>query len=351
MAHQESGQTSMRDHNLLGDKAVVTHEEVDKIGALTEEEKVWLPKLFWSTSEALPPQSSSYKALSKPLQSPFEVLPSTSQVIWKPFESLSEVLSNNTRSSRRSWNGKSTASSCHSSFWSTWWITSTETTMQPHVFKVSKRISVSRVININSAFPSFLWHTSSLKCLQTCCWITLVDQVYISDSSLPHGGLSLHWHLKSALPVESLVSLSVHLCFSDLSACRFILGLVEAPFFAGVLFYLSSWYTKSELNLRMSIFYSGSLISGAFGSLIAAGILNGLNGKRGLAPWQWLYIIEGERYPYSIEGNMTDHWRCYYCGDWYYHHDCLTWFPTYLETSESGDETCWYVVGAIQLTS
>ena len=43
----------------------------------------------------------------------------------------------------------------------------------------------------------------------------------------------------------------------------------------------------------MSIFYSGSLISGAFGNLIAAGILSGLAGARGLAAWQWLYIIEG----------------------------------------------------------
>lgn len=43
----------------------------------------------------------------------------------------------------------------------------------------------------------------------------------------------------------------------------------------------------------MSIFYSGSLISGAFGSLIAAGILNGLGHSHGLSPWQWLYIIEG----------------------------------------------------------
>lgn len=69
--------------------------------------------------------------------------------------------------------------------------------------------------------------------------------------------------------------------------------VTEAPFFPGVLFYLSKWYTKKELNLRMSIFYSGSLISGAFGSLIAAGILSGLEGARGLSSWQWLYIIEG----------------------------------------------------------
>ncbi|KAF2227785.1 MFS transporter [Elsinoe ampelina] len=76
-------------------------------------------------------------------------------------------------------------------------------------------------------------------------------------------------------------------------ACRFILGFVEAPFFPGILFYLSKWYTKEELSLRMAIFYSGSLISGAFGNLIAAGILTGLAGKRGYNAWQWLYIVEG----------------------------------------------------------
>lgn len=33
--------------------------------------------------------------------------------------------------------------------------------------------------------------------------------------------------------------------------------------------------------------------AGAFGNLIAGGILNGLDGARGMAAWQWLYIIEG----------------------------------------------------------
>lgn len=60
-----------------------------------------------------------------------------------------------------------------------------------------------------------------------------------------------------------------------------------------MLFYLSKWYTKTELSLRMAIFYSGSLISGAFGNLMAAGILGGLSGARGYDAWQWLYIIEG----------------------------------------------------------
>lgn len=43
----------------------------------------------------------------------------------------------------------------------------------------------------------------------------------------------------------------------------------------------------------MAIFYAGSTISGAFGNLIASGILNGIGSARGLAPWKWLYIIEG----------------------------------------------------------
>ncbi|KAI6860855.1 permease of the major facilitator superfamily, partial [Hortaea werneckii] len=103
------------------------------------------------------------------------------------------------------------------------------------------------------------------------------------------------WYLGFFVTAWGLVSLLTSQVndYGDIVACRFILGVVEAPFFAGVLFYLSKWYTKAELNLRMSIFYSGSLLSGAFGNLIAAGILNGLDGDKGLSAWQWLYIIEG----------------------------------------------------------
>lgn len=103
------------------------------------------------------------------------------------------------------------------------------------------------------------------------------------------------WYLGFFVTAWGLVSLLTSQVkgYGSIVACRFILGVVEAPFFAGVLFYLSKWYTKSELNLRMSIFYSGSLLSGAFGNLIAAGILNGLAGAKGLSAWQWLYIIEG----------------------------------------------------------
>ncbi|KAJ5206575.1 Major facilitator superfamily domain general substrate transporter [Penicillium cf. griseofulvum] len=109
---------------------------------------------------------------------------------------------------------------------------------------------------------------------------------YMGRPSLYIGFFVTAWGLVSA--VTSQVT-----TYGGIVACRFILGLVEAPFFCAILFYLSKWYTKNELAFRMSIFYSGSLLSGAFGNLIAAGILNGLKGHRGLSAWQWLYIIEG----------------------------------------------------------
>ncbi|KAI1085177.1 major facilitator superfamily domain-containing protein [Whalleya microplaca] len=81
--------------------------------------------------------------------------------------------------------------------------------------------------------------------------------------------------------------------FGGLIAVRFWLGFVEAAYFPGCLYYLSCWYTRKELGLRIAMLYSGALISGAFSGLISAGITQNMNGTRGLGAWQWLFLIEG----------------------------------------------------------
>ena len=81
--------------------------------------------------------------------------------------------------------------------------------------------------------------------------------------------------------------------YGGLIAIRFFLGFVEAAYFPGCLFFLSSWYTRKELGFRTAILYSGALISGAFSGLITAGIKHGLDGARGLRAWRWMFIIEG----------------------------------------------------------
>lgn len=78
-----------------------------------------------------------------------------------------------------------------------------------------------------------------------------------------------------------------------LLAVRFILGLVEAPFFPGAIYYLSCWYTKRELGIRMAMLVCGLLLSNSFAGLISAGILSGMSGVGSLAAWRWLFILEG----------------------------------------------------------
>jgi len=64
-------------------------------------------------------------------------------------------------------------------------------------------------------------------------------------------------------------------------------------FFPGSLFLLSKWYNRSELGQRTALLSCGSLISNAFGALIASGILDVMDGCLGRAAWRWLFYIEG----------------------------------------------------------
>lgn len=81
--------------------------------------------------------------------------------------------------------------------------------------------------------------------------------------------------------------------FGALVAVRFFLGFVEAPFFPGAVFLMSSWYTRAELTRRVAWFYSGNALANMFGGILGAAILGNLDGDLGLAGWRWLFIIEG----------------------------------------------------------
>ncbi|WVR07255.1 hypothetical protein IAU60_004296 [Kwoniella sp. DSM 27419] len=80
--------------------------------------------------------------------------------------------------------------------------------------------------------------------------------------------------------------------YSQLLGIRVLLGAAEAVFFPGALYYLSAWYTKSELGKRYAGLFIGQQLGNAFGGLIAAGVLK-LDGAHGLRGWRWLFIIEG----------------------------------------------------------
>jgi ACS family tartrate transporter-like MFS transporter len=73
---------------------------------------------------------------------------------------------------------------------------------------------------------------------------------------------------------------------------RFLLGMAEAGFFPGVIFYLSQWFPVHMRARAISRFYISYPISSVLMGAIA-GLLLDLQGKAGLAGWQWLFVIEG----------------------------------------------------------
>lgn len=73
---------------------------------------------------------------------------------------------------------------------------------------------------------------------------------------------------------------------------RFLLGVAEAGFFPGVVYYLTEWFPPEYRARAISRFYIAlPLSSVVMGSL--AGALLSLNGRLGLAGWQWLFLVEG----------------------------------------------------------
>lgn len=85
--------------------------------------------------------------------------------------------------------------------------------------------------------------------------------------------------------VVSGATAAVH-SYGGLLAVRFVLGFCEAPFFPGAVFLCSSWYKSNELGLRVALLFGGSMLSGSFGSLMAIGITEQMEGVANIASWR-----------------------------------------------------------------
>jgi ACS family tartrate transporter-like MFS transporter len=87
-------------------------------------------------------------------------------------------------------------------------------------------------------------------------------------------------------------------------ALRFLLGVSEAGYFPGIVYYLSHWYPQRYRARAISRFMIGIPLSSMLGGPLG-GMLLGLNGTWGLAGWQWLFLVEG--LPAAILGVVV--WR------------------------------------------
>jgi len=73
---------------------------------------------------------------------------------------------------------------------------------------------------------------------------------------------------------------------------RFFLGMAEAGFFPGVLYYLMQWFPPEMRARAVSRFYVSLPLSSVIMGLLAGALLS-LQGRLGLAGWQWLFLVEG----------------------------------------------------------
>ncbi len=72
---------------------------------------------------------------------------------------------------------------------------------------------------------------------------------------------------------------------------RLLLGVAEAGFFPGIIFFLTLWFPAAYRARIIGYFMAAIPISTVVGAP-ASGLLLGLDGLLGLKGWQWLFIIE-----------------------------------------------------------
>ncbi|KAF1364357.1 MFS general substrate transporter [Lizonia empirigonia] len=75
-------------------------------------------------------------------------------------------------------------------------------------------------------------------------------------------------------------------------AVRFLLGIFEAGVMPSCAYYLSRWYRRAELTFRLGLWMTMAPLSGAFGGLLASGVLN-LSHFGSLRGWQMIFAVEG----------------------------------------------------------
>ncbi|WAR56602.1 hypothetical protein PtB15_7B451 [Puccinia triticina] len=80
--------------------------------------------------------------------------------------------------------------------------------------------------------------------------------------------------------------------YRGLLATRFFLGLVEGALGPATVLYMTTFYTRSELQFRIAMFLSTVCIAAAVSGLLTYEIVK-LDGRWGHPGWAWVFLIEG----------------------------------------------------------
>jgi MFS family permease len=74
---------------------------------------------------------------------------------------------------------------------------------------------------------------------------------------------------------------------------RFLLGVAEAGFFPGVIYYLTDWFTAAQRTRVTAFFMTAIAVSGIVVGPVSGLVLQKMGGISNLHGWQWLFLLEG----------------------------------------------------------
>lgn len=74
---------------------------------------------------------------------------------------------------------------------------------------------------------------------------------------------------------------------------RFLLGVCEAGFVPGVMYYTNCWLPAKRQSGMYSLFLMALPVSIVFGAPISGAILEFMDGMGGFKGWHWLFVLEG----------------------------------------------------------
>ncbi|MCI0917366.1 MFS transporter [Pseudomonas stutzeri] len=145
--------------------------------------------------------------------------------------------------------------------------------------------------------------------------LQMADQLQLSDAAFGLGaGLFFVGYILFEVPSNLILKrvgarvwiARIMVSWGVLSACtllvttpaqfyvlRLLLGIAEAGFLPGVLYYLTLWFPTHRRGRMIALFMIGLPLSSVIGAPLSGWILEAFDGLQGLRGWQWLFLLEG----------------------------------------------------------
>ena len=145
--------------------------------------------------------------------------------------------------------------------------------------------------------------------------LQMADQLQLSDAAFGLGaGLFFVGYILFEVPSNLILKrvgarvwiARIMVSWGVLSACtllvttpvqfyvlRLLLGIAEAGFLPGVLYYLTLWFPTHRRGRMIALFMIGLPLSSVLGAPLSGWILEAFDGLQGLRGWQWLFLLEG----------------------------------------------------------